>query len=443
MVHPVLSFVARSRPSWVAGQLYAHHHQFAANNRTDLKIRMEKMATATTALPFFRATAHLFYLDMATHPSAFTTEHTGYTWLTGDAHIGNFGARRDSSGTAVFGITDFDEGYLGQYLWDLRRLAASLVLLGRQNHLTDGGITSGIQALAGAYEDRMAAFRGNTRELGFRLTEDNTSGVIQDTIRRAAQADSTRLLDKYTERSPGGLRHFIAAHEDLAPVTSGTRGALLAAMDNYVASIPPALRQGPAFYNVLDVRQRLGAGMGSLGKMRWYLLLQGNADQVLLEVKQAISSAVRGAGGPVMPPETYGGHEGCRLARTQRAHQVHPDPMSGWTMVEGMHCYVHEKHGSERDFDPQDLTTAAKLETAARYLGMALASAHALGDQNVDHEIDHDGCRHPIAKHITELLGSSRSFQQELASFAYSYSVQVELDWQAFRDARRAGTALY
>lgn len=439
MVNPVSSFVARSRPSWVAGQLYAHHHQFAAHNRADLKVRMEKMANASSAFPFFRATAHLFYLDMATHPSAFTTEQTGYTWLTGDAHAGNFGARRDSSGTAVFGIADFDESYLGQYLWDLRRLAASMVLLGRQNHLADGGITAAIQALAGAYEARMAAFRGNSSELRFRLTEDNTSGVVQDTIRRAAQADSTRLLDKYTERNPGGLRHFIAAHDDLAPVTSGTRGALLAAMDNYAASIPPALRQGPAFYNVLDVRQRLGAGMGSLGKMRWYLLLQGNDDQVLLEVKQAMPSAVCGAGGPRMPPDTYGGHEGCRLARSQRAHQVNPDPMNGWTMVEGMHCYVHEKHGSERDFDPQDLSTASKLETAARHLGMALASAHALADQDFDNGV----CRYSIDKHITELLGSSSSFQQELVSFAYGYSVQVELDWQAFRDARRAGTALY
>lgn len=439
MVNPVPSFVARSRPSWVAGQLFAHHHQFAAHNRADLKTRMEKMANASSAFPFFRATAHLFYLDMATHPSAFTTEQTGYTWLTGDAHIGNFGARRDSSGAAVFGVADFDEGYLGQYIWELRRLAVSMVLLGRQNQLTDGAITAAIQALAGAYEDRMAAFRGNRGELHFRLTEDNTSGVVQDTIRRAAQADSARLLDKYTERGEGGVRRFVEAHEDLAPVSSGIRGALLASMDNYAASIPPALRQGPGFYTVLDVRQRLGAGMGSLGKMRWYLLLQGNDDQVLLEVKQAMPSAVAGAGGPRMPPESYGGHEGCRLARTQRAHQVYPDPMAGWTMVEGMQCYVHEKSGSDRDFDPQDLTTAGKLETAARYLGMALAAAHALADQ----DSDSGACRYSIDKHITELLGSSSSFQQELVSFAYGYSVQVELDWQAFRDARRAGTALY
>lgn len=439
MVNSIPSFVARSRPSWVAGQLYAHHHQFAARNRADLKTRMEKMANATSAFPFFRATAHLFFLDMATHPSAFTTEQTGYTWLTGDAHIGNFGVRRDSAGTEVFSIADFDEGYLGQYIWDLRRLAVSMVLIGRQNHIADGGITAAIQSLAGAYEDRMAGFRGNRGELSFRLTEDNTSGVVQDTIRRAAQAEPARLLDKYTVRSEGGLRSFASEHEELAPVTAGTRGALLASMDNYAASIPPAIRQGPAFYNVLDVRQRLGAGMGSLGKMRWYLLLQGNEDQVLLEVKQAIPSAVCGAGGPVMPPETYGGHEGCRTARTQRAHQVYPDPHNGWTMVEGMHCYVHEKAGSERDFEPGDLTTAGKLETAARYLGMALAAAHALAD----HDAGTGGCRYNIDKYITELLGSSRSFQQELVSFAYSYSVQVELDWQAFRDAKRAGTALY
>jgi uncharacterized protein (DUF2252 family) len=439
MDHPALSFVARSRPSWVTGQLYAHHHQFAARNRADLKTRMEKMANASSAFPFFRATAHLFYLDMATHPSAFTSPHTARTWLAGDAHLGNFGARRDSAGDFVFGIADFDEGYLGQYIWDLRRLAVSMVLAGRQNQINDGGITAAIQAMAGAYEDRMASVRGNRAELAFRLTDENTSGVVQDTIRRAAQAEPTRLLDKYTERNAGGLRHFAAAHPDLAPVTAGTRGALLAAMDNYAASIPPAIRQGPAFYNVLDVRQRLGAGMGSLGKMRWYLLLQGNDDQVLLEVKQAIPSAVAGAQGPALPVELYGGHEGCRTARTQRAHQLQPDPLNGWTMVEGIHCYVHGKAGGERDFEPSDLTTAAKLETAARYLGMALGSAHALAD----HDGETQGSLYDIARSITELLGSSRNFQHELVSFAYSYSVQVELDWQALREARRAGTALY
>lgn len=74
--------------------------------------------------------------------SSYTTAQTGFSWIDGDTHIGNFGAWKDSGGNDVFSVDDFDEGYLGQYVWDLRRLATSMVLAGRENGIADSDITS-------------------------------------------------------------------------------------------------------------------------------------------------------------------------------------------------------------------------------------------------------------------------------------------------------------
>src|SRR5262249_32916655 len=102
---------ASSRQTWVVNQVYNYNHQFAATDSADLATKMSTMAASPFL--FYRGTAHIFYQDMATRPaSLYTSVQTGYTWLGGDTHLGNFGSVRDSGGTQVFAVGDFDEGYL-------------------------------------------------------------------------------------------------------------------------------------------------------------------------------------------------------------------------------------------------------------------------------------------------------------------------------------------
>jgi uncharacterized protein (DUF2252 family) len=92
---------ATSRTSWVVSQIYNYNHAFAASDSTDLAIKMSTMAG--DAFDFYRGTDHIFYQDMATLPaSSYATTQTGYTWIGGDAHIGNFGAWQDSGSNNVF-----------------------------------------------------------------------------------------------------------------------------------------------------------------------------------------------------------------------------------------------------------------------------------------------------------------------------------------------------
>lgn len=431
---------ASARDGWVVEQIRDHNHPYAASARDELDTKLATMAGGPFA--FYRGTAHLFFQDMKTLPaSAYTSAQTGYTWIGGDAHLGNFDASRDSSGKAVFKVADFDEGYLGQYVWDLRRLAASLVLAGRDNGLSDAAIGTAVDTLVGAYVDRMGAFKGNDSESGFRLNKETTTGAVDDTIAKADGKSRASLLSKYTELA-GAARRFQSL-SNLVAVPAASYSAVTSSMAGYVSSIASSKRYPAAFYTVKDVRRKLGSGVGSLGRARYYVLVEGatssTSDDVILEFKQEAASAVVAAAPGRLPVSAYDSHEGMRVARTAKAQVGNAEVLIGYASVAGVPFYVHEKSPFQEDFDPAKLDSAGKLDTAAGYLGQALASAHALADQDYDSAV----VSYSIDKQVSEAVTSKSGLKSEIRAFAFAYAAQVELDWEGFVAAYKAGTPLY
>jgi uncharacterized protein (DUF2252 family) len=431
---------ATARPAWVSNQVYTYNHQFAATNSADLATKINTMAASL--FQFYRGSDHLFMQDMATLPASnYTSVQTGYTWLGGDAHIANFGAVRDSGGTEVFAVGDFDEGYLGQSVWDVRRLAVSMILAGRENGLADSAITAAINTMVDAYLNKMTAFKGNGDELTFQLKNGNTSGVVQDTISSGNGDSRSSLLSKYTKLN-GSARVFQTSSQLLVP--DGARyAAIVAGMSSYINSIATAKRYANSYYAVKDIRQKLGSGIGSLGKLRFYILIEGpsssTSDDVILEMKQTIASSVAQIVGGRLPASAYGYNEGCRVARTAKAQQINADVLVGCNQVSGIDYYLHEKSPYQQDFDTTALSSSGKLNTAANYLGMALASAHALADQDYDAAV----VSYSIDKQVSDAVTAPAAFKSEVLNFAYDYAIQVNLDWQAFVAAKNAGTPLY
>ncbi len=90
--------------------------------------KFRKMAADPFA--FYRGSAPLFYADVCGLEDRWTDEATSRVWIQGDLHAENFGTYMDAAGILVFDVNDFDEAYLGHFTWDLRRMAASLALLG-------------------------------------------------------------------------------------------------------------------------------------------------------------------------------------------------------------------------------------------------------------------------------------------------------------------------
>lgn len=431
---------ATPRASWVVAEVYGYNHPYAAAASNELGVKMATMSLS--AYNFYRGTDHIFFRDMLTRPaSAYATSQTGYTWIGGDTHLGNFDASRDSGGKAVFKVSDFDEGYLGQYVWDLRRLAASMVLAGRENGLTDSDIRIAIDTMTGAYADKMTDFKGSSAELAFQLTPGNTTGAVDDTIVKADGKSRSSLLSKYTQLN-GSARVFQNL-SNLVPVSAATYSDISNAMAAYVNSIAASKRYAATYYAVKDIRRKLGSGVGSLGKLRYYVLIQGpssaTTDDVILEMKQEAISAVATVNNGQLPNWAYDYHEGGRVSKSAKAQLINADVLTGYTTVTGKPYYLHEKSPFQEDFDYTLLSTAGKLNTAAAYLGQALASAHAIADQDYDATI----VSYSIDKQVADAITSKAGIKTEIANFAFDYAAQAQLDWQAFVAAYNNGTPLY
>jgi uncharacterized protein (DUF2252 family) len=140
-----------------------------------------------------------------------------------------------------------------------------------------------------------------------------------------------------------------------------------------------------------------------------------------------------------LPAYAYDYNEGGRVAKTAKAQLINADVLVGYTTVAGQPYYVHEKSPYQEDFDTTLLSTAGKLNTAATYFGQALASAHALADQDYDVSI----VSYSIDKQVSDAVTSKSGLKSEIATFAFDYAAQTTLDWQAFVSAYNAGTPLY
>jgi uncharacterized protein (DUF2252 family) len=156
-------------------------------------------------------------------------------------------------------------------------------------------------------------------------------------------------------------------------------------------------------------------------------------------MKQEVASTVATVDNGALPGSDYGSNEGGRVAMTNKAQTLNADVLAGYTTVSGAAFYVHEKSPFAEDFDYTTLTSAGKLKTAAAYLGQALASAHAVSDQDYNSAI----VPYSIDKQVTSAVTSKSGLESEIATFAMNYAAQVALDWQSFVAAYHAGAALY
>jgi uncharacterized protein (DUF2252 family) len=192
------------------------------------------------------------------------------------------------------------------------------------------------------------------------------------------------------------------------------------------------------------VRLKFNSGVGSLGRARYWLLIEGPSasteDDVILEMKQQVSSAVALANPGGFPAPLYGSHEGQRAAMTLKAQLSNADPLVGHTTLGTTAYFVRERSPFQEDFDFTQLTSATKWNEAAEYFGKALASAHALADKDYDSTLIPYGIDKEIGT-ITDTLHDE--FRAEVLAFAKGYAQQVKLDYQAFVAAYAAGTPLY
>lgn len=388
---------------------------------------------------FYRGTACLFFHDVvaAADDDPFATGDAGRIWVHGDLHVENFGTYLNADGRLVFDVNDFDEAYLGRFTWDLQRFAASLALMGWQKALPEDDVRALTDTYLRAYLDQVHQYVASTTD-DFSLHLANTEGPIHDALVVARRRRRDDLLDANTDEVDG-VRRF-SDDPSVRRLDDEERARVVAAFEGYLDTIPPQRRSERAlFYELRDVVGKSGFGIGSAGLPAYNLLVEGHSEaldnDVLLSMKQANVPAVSRFVDTAQV-EGYFEHEGHRTVVSQRALQVHTDPLLGYTDVDGVGYVVAEVSPYEVDLDWSDLTEPEQIEQVVALLGRATAKIHCASDEDSDEDLVDFQVEEAIA-------GATDGRADELIAwvcdFGASYAVRVRRDHALFVEAFRGG----
>jgi uncharacterized protein (DUF2252 family) len=383
---------------------------------------------------FYRGSACLFYADMADTEDRYADERTSRVWIQGDLHAENYGTYVNDAGILVFDVNDFDEAYLGHFTWDLKRMAASLALLGFVKALSDETIAEMIEAYAAAYLEQVERFHRTGADEEFRLTLENTEGALHAVLQEARLQTRWHMLEGAT-RVEGHDRVFRES-ASARLLDDDEREEVLAAYSDYLETIPERKRQHSVSYDVKDVVGRVGFGIGSAGLPAYNLLVEGRSqaleNDVILSMKQGNVAAPSRVVEDERIREHFE-HSGHRTAISQRALQAHADPWLGWCELRGTGQVVQEISPYEADLSWEHLADPEEILPLLTYLGQATAKIHCVSDASSSEDLVEFETEEAIEAVIDDDLPS------ELAEFGASYAERVREDHGLFVDAFRNG----
>ncbi|MFK0169080.1 DUF2252 domain-containing protein [Streptomyces sp. NPDC090306] len=389
---------------------------------------------------FYRGAAAIMAGDLATTPA------TGLrTQLCGDAHLLNFRLLASPERNLLFDINDFDETLPGPWEWDVKRLATSMVIAGRENGFSDVERAVVVETTVRSYREQMRRFAGmsNLDVWYARADADQLNAVasgrldkrgrkyLARTLTKARTRDNLQAFDKLTEMVDKKRRiapqpPVITRIDDLLPgvARDELEGMIRALIGRYGDSLAADRRHLLRQFKLVDMARKV-VGVGSVGTRCWIVLLLGRdgEDPLFLQAKEAGESVLAPYAGA-----SRLGTQGERVVTGQRLMQAASDIFLGWE-------HVHAPDGVERDFyvrqlrdwkgivDPS-LMVPRGMALFGRLCGATLARAHARSGDRIA---------------IAAYLGQGAVFDKALARFAETYADQNERDHRALLDAVASG----
>lgn len=395
-----------------------------------------------SAFTFYRGAAGIMAADLASSPD------TGLrVQLCGDAHLSNFGVFQAPDRRLVFDINDFDETLPGPFEWDVKRLAASVAIGGRDRGFNARERQRAVLSAVGGYRKAMGGF-AKMNEIDVWYARLDTTEIVKSWAKKVTKADrrrakrnvakarnkdSLRALEKLTETRDGKLRiasrpPLLVPIEELAEregqdaeqITTVIKGLL----SEYRDTLDDQAKVLAQRYNYLDAAHKV-VGVGSVGTRAWIVLLLGRSesDPLFLQVKEAGPSVLE----PFAGASEFD-HHGHRVVAGQRLMQAAGDVLLGWLTVDGIdgrqrEFYVRQLWDGKGSAEIEAMSPQT-MEIYAGLCGWSLARAHArTGDRTA----------------IIGYIGKSDKFDQAIGEFAEAYANQNEADYEVLRDAERSG----
>jgi uncharacterized protein (DUF2252 family) len=416
-----------------------------AQTRVDELVPIRYGRMLVSPFTFFRGAASIMAADLVGTPRSGVTVQ-----LCGDAHLSNFGLFGSPERRMLFDINDFDETLPGPWEWDVKRLAASFEIMGRDRGFTPADRCAIVMAGVREYRDRMRRAAGMSglqawyehleagellklvrKEVAVKRVSKREARAHADMVAKARSRDSTRVLARRADVIDGELRivadpPIIVPIEDLArPGTPWEDPApaikrLLASYRRTLSHQHHPLEE----YRYVHAARKV-VGVGSVGTRCYILLLVGRDDDdpLFLQVKEAQPSVLeRSLGASAYP------NHGQRVVVGQRLMQAATDIFLGWQRITGLDgvprdYYVRQFHDwkGSADVDTMQVPGATLY---SRICGATLGRAHARWGDRVA---------------IAAYLGRGSAFDRAIAAFAKEYADQNERDHAALAAAVASG----
>jgi uncharacterized protein (DUF2252 family) len=400
----------------------------------------------TSPLSFYRGAALIMGADLAGSPqSGFETQ------LCGDAHLSNFGLFGSPERQLIFDVNDFDETLPGPWEWDVKRLAASFEVLGRELSFSADDRREIVRGCAREYRDRMNRASGmgtldnwyaklDAERLLAEVREEGEKGRLSKKEVRAAERrveqafarDHVRVFAKRTKDVDGEPRIvadpplIVPVEEFVQPGSDWEEANEMIArlMRSYRTTLMHDHHHPIEEFRVVHSARKV-VGVGSVGTRCYILLLLGSddSDPLFLQVKEAEASVLE----RFLEKSIYPNH-GERIVVGQRLMQAASDIFLGWQRVTGIDgvtrdYYVRQLHDWKGGIDVEELQVRG-AGVYARLCGATLARAHARSGDRIA---------------ISAYLGNSDAFDRAIAKFAVAYADQNERDFETFARAVRIG----
>ena len=389
---------------------------------------------------FFRGAAAIMAMDLA---------HTPQSGLRvqacGDAHLSNFGVFAAPDRRLVVDVNDFDETLPGPWEWDVKRLAASFAIAGRDRDFTPTQTRAAVLSTARHYREAMREFAA-MRNLDVwyarldveslladvaKVADKQQMKVAQKNVAKAHKKNSLKAFDRLV-RVVDGEPRIISDPPLLVParelLDEGQEAEfeerIRELLGRYRESLKGDRRHLFDSYRFVEMARKV-VGVGSVGTRAWVLLMMGRdgQDPLFLQAKEAEPSVLE----PYVGSSEFGNH-GERVVEGQWLMQAASDILLGWLPAIGI-------DGAKRDFYVRQLwdgKRSVEIETMppeglaiyGRVCGWTLARAHARSGDRIA---------------IAAYLGKGETFDQAIADFSERYADQNELDYAALADAAKSG----
>ncbi len=394
-----------------------------------------------SAFTFYRGAALPMAADLAGTPASGLRVQ-----LCGDAHLSNFGAFASPERRLVFDVNDFDETLPGPFEWDVKRLAASFAVAGRDNGFAAKARRKIVLAAAEGYRTAMLAFAKQPlldvwythvdieqaiREVRSQVQAKRLKAG-QKLLAKAHTSDSTKVLRNLTTMDGGRPRiisdppMIVPAEEVFSDVQAdAVYRQIRTVLGTYLRTLQSDRRHLLEQFTLVQVARKV-VGVGSVGTRAWIVLMDArDGDEPLfLQAKEAQPSVLADYCGA-----SQHANQGERVVTGQHLMQAQSDIFLGWTTAPGpdqvnRDFYVRQLKDWKFSF-PIEAMIPSGMTVYARLCGQTLARAHARSGDRIA---------------LAAYLGGSGKFDEAIADFAETYADQNERDYASFQAAVKDGT---